>query len=105
MKTGLNYIVDARNKQLTEGRTIELDIFHNNSNQLITAAHLISNYTIEEADKQTITFLIDLSELASLGWSRHYLIRLLNKPYIERLAIAGALIAAEIDRVLAIEQK
>lgn len=99
MKTGLNYIVDARIKQLLKGRTVELDVEHNKDNQLIIAAHLIANYTIEEADDQSINFLIDLSELACLGWDRTYLVDLLHKPYVERLAIAGGLIAAEIDRI------
>jgi len=36
------------------------------------------------------------------GWDESYFAKLLDKPYKERLVIAGALIAVEIDRLNAI---
>ena len=104
MKTGLNYIVDARNKQLAKGRTVELDVQNNKDNQLIIAAQLISNPDLDNNDIETLEFFIDVSEVAELGWSRGYLKKVMRKPYIERLAIAGGLIAAEIDKILFEEQ-
>lgn len=99
METGLSYIIEARIKQLLNGRTIELDVQNNKDNQLIIAAQLISNPDLDSNDNETIEFLIDVSELTELGWNRVYLTKLLYKPYVERLAIAGGLIAAEIDRI------
>ena len=40
---------------------------------------------------------IDLDE-APHGWDKELFEKMVDKPHIERLTIAGALIAAEIDR-------
>lgn len=39
------------------------------------------------------------------GWSKELFEKILNKPTEERLAIAGALIAAEIDRIQYVKEK
>lgn len=103
MKTGVELIAIARGKQLAKGRTIALDVKYNSEAQLISAAHIISHYFLHEInhviDDETMEHLIEASELMALGWDTNYLKKALKKPYIERLAIAGALIAAEIDRI------
>ena len=99
MRTGLNEIITARVNQILKGRTVKLDVQNNKDNQLVILAQLISNPDLDNNDNETLDFLIDVSELVELGWNKKYLQKLIRKPYVERLAIAGALIAAEIDRI------
>ncbi|QGZ15907.1 hypothetical protein [Elizabethkingia phage TCUEAP1] len=61
--------------------------------QLLYAARMLSVVTINSA-------LVGPPAL----WNHDWWVKLCDKPYMERLAIAGALIAAEIDRQEAIKQ-
>ena len=47
---------------------------------------------------------VNIEPLVPEGWSFELFKKMCNKPYKERLVIAGALIAAEIDRLNAIER-
>lgn len=87
--TGIELIAKERQEQIEKhGHTIEKDIIENDGNQLRWAAQgLIS--TIEE----------DFSS----EWEGDKAMKMLAKPEIERLIVAGALIAAEIDRLNAIK--
>ena len=90
MKTGIELITEERVEQVEKhGRTIELDVELNTHNQLGYAACLLS--TPDTFGRMTVD--------APEGWNIGIFIRMMNKPYRERLVIAGALIAAELDRL------
>ncbi len=90
MKSGIELISEERQEQIIKhGRTVELDVRYNQDNQLIQAAiHLIqSEEGFDESDM----------ELIPEEWDESVYRKMLLKPYLKRLAIAGALIAAKID--------
>lgn len=85
MKTGIELIAEERQEQIEKhGRTIFRDAVENRSGQLVNAAIVILN-----GDR---TYWPDT-------WKVSVCIHIEEKPEVERLAIAGALIAAEIDRL------
>lgn len=91
MKTGIELISEKRNEQIEKHNiTIKNDIDYNNNFQLGTAACILAYEAIEEIDSRNDPpFDWDLKK-----WQKMY-----DKPYQERLIIAGALIAAELDRI------
>ena len=96
MKTGIELITEERREQLTKHlRTIEGDVHFNTKGQLSVAAGILAQKDIPEQVKNT---------LIPKGWDTPLWDRMINKPYKERLVIAGALIAAELDRLQATEQ-
>lgn len=93
MKTGTQLITEERLEQIIKhGRTITKDVIENDNNQLSVGALMLLSVDYEEG--------ID-SESYPDGWDKDICLHMLNKPYKERLIIAGALIAAEIDRLQA----
>lgn len=91
MGTGIELIATERREQIEKhGRTIDSDVEHNCNNELRDAAIvLISDWpTMMDFPKE---------------WQGPIMQKALDKNYKERLIIAGALIAAEIDRLQAIE--
>jgi hypothetical protein len=81
---GLRYMVDERLEQLFLGRNVEHDNKENAAGELLdVAAALIKN---------------DPDYFGRSGWSWDWWKKTTAKPERERLAIAGALVAAEIDR-------
>ena len=89
-KTGIELIAIERNEQLTKhGRTVEEDAWGNDKFQLADAA------------AQLISKPDNINECVTPhGWDNEYFRKIcFNKPYKQRLIIAGALIAAEIDRL------
>ena len=102
---GIDLISQEREEQLTKhGITVESDVENNNEYQLVDAASaLVSPHeeSFEEMYVQT------QSDYPPVGWDKEPLLALLSdkeirKPYKDRLVIAGALIAAEIDRINAV---
>jgi hypothetical protein len=92
---GIKLIAKERDEQLTKhSRTIQGDVEFNTNGQLSVAAGILAQMKIPEHIKDT---------LVPKGWDSPLWDRMINKPYKERLIIAGALIAAEIDRLLATE--
>lgn len=91
MKTGIELIVIERQEQVEKhGRTLAKDR-ENKKNQLSFAAQMLSH---PKGD------IIDWDCNMNLpGWDKEIWNKMIKKPYKERLIIAGALIAAEIDRV------
>lgn len=91
MKTGIELITQERKEQIEKhGRSIQSDIDTNNFGQLAWAASwLTSRYLKDRGVKYT----------APTGWDLQAWQKIHDKPYKERLIIAGALIAAEIDRI------
>lgn len=95
MTAGIKLIAEEREDQLTKHRrTIDEDVKFNTKGQLSVGAGILAQMKIPEHIKDT---------LIPTGWDEIIWNKMLEKPYKERLIIAGALIAAEIDRVLATE--
>lgn len=92
MKTGIELIAQERAEQIEKhGRTVEYDLIQNREYQLSTAAALLARQ--EEMDN------LEISVLRPEHWVFKLWVRMCHKSYKERLIIAGALIAAEIDRL------
>lgn len=88
-KTGVELIADERKEQIEKhGRSVEQDVALNTKGQLSVAAGILLQKIIP----------VNL-DLIPTGWNVFIWNRMLSKPYEERLIIAGALIAAEIDRI------
>lgn len=91
MKTGIELIAQERAEQIEKhGRNVNHDVIHNPNYELTWGAiQLFSNefgYASDSKDKPD-------------GWNRDLWEKMQSKGYKERLIIAGALIAAEIDRI------
>lgn len=96
MKTGIELIAEEREKQITKhGFTGEHHFNHPewyDKNQLIRASHILMNKTIDSER-------VKKYGLYPERWNKEWFYDLCNRPYQERLIIAGALIASEIDRL------
>lgn len=98
MKTAIQLIAEERLEQIAKhGRTIQNDIKTNTAYQLSNAASLLCL-----PDKERP--YVPLSSLLPENWDIDLFDKMYRKPYKERLIIAAALIAAEIDRLNATEQ-
>lgn len=95
MKTGIQLIKEERDEQVTKHHiNTGLDVLHNSSCQLAYAAERLC---VPELDVPNY--------IPPMNWDERIWDKMISKPYKERLIIAGALIAAELDRLLAIEQQ
>lgn len=95
--TGIELISQERQEQLTKhGRTVQQDKELNTEYQLTDAASALAVNMPEGVEAAYIQ-----GQLSNppIGWNKNKWEEMLKKPYKERLAIAGALIAAEIDRI------
>ncbi len=96
MKSGIKLIAEERQEQIEKhGRTIELDVKSNTEDQLLSAANAMINITDGEDSGLNHCFF----DLIPKGWDKNIWVKMCSKAQIERLIIAGALIAAEIDRL------
>lgn len=87
MKTGIELIAIERQEQIEKHKfDIASDMFFNSDRELTMAA---------EALMQVAPYLDEFPP----KWDRHIVNKMMSKSYKERLIIAGALIAAEIDRL------
>lgn len=95
MKTGVELIADERKKQIEKyGFTGEHHVEHPqwyDNFQLQFAATTLMMHEFEEQ--------LEVDALLPEGWDKEWFERLNNKDRRERLIIAGALIAAELDRI------
>lgn len=91
-KSGAELIAQERIKQMEAyGRDAEYDSTHNSNGQLVEgAAYILS---------QSFAYPGPSDDDCPNGWDSELWIKMLAKPEMERLIIAGALIAAEIDRL------
>lgn len=98
MKTGIQLIQQERREQIYKHRRTTLkDVLTNNSGQLISAASmLMADNNCFGTDAQRIKVY---TACVPTGWDLNLWVKLLNKNYEARLVIAGALVAAEIDRL------
>lgn len=95
MKTGIELIAQERKEQIEKhGRTIAKDVDFNYNKELSWMAEMLLATEHEEG--------ID-PEIYPDGWDKDICSYMLSKSYKERLIIAGALIAAELDRLMIIE--
>ncbi|WP_431129683.1 hypothetical protein [Flagellimonas flava] len=95
MKTGIELIAEERKEQIEKhGRSIEMDVKINTDFQLGTAACCLCYEAIEE---------IDCRNEPPTEWNLELWQKMHDKPYKQRLIIAGAMLAAEIDRLQAID--
>ena len=95
METGIELIRKEREEQiLKHGRTTELDIQANKRMQLADAAAVLATPLIGTPRKR-------LSLMPS-DWDDTIALKMCSKSYKERLILAGALLAAELDRLNAI---
>lgn len=101
-KTGIQLIAEERQEQITKHRiTVAYDVEHNDDEELaLAAAALCTPYDLEDYTEEEI--LESRYGETPEKWDDGLCRKLVKKPTIERLKIAGALIAAEIDRLLAI---
>ena len=90
MKTGVELIAKERQEQIEKHGYLSIEDERNDGGQLSYAAEMLLAQEHEEG--------IDSSCFPD-GWSHDNCVKMLNKPYKARLIIAGALIAAEIDRL------
>jgi len=91
MKTGIERIAIERAEQIDKhGRTIGKDLAHNGKFQLALAASWLVAPDIFEGDA---------FDRCPDEWDENLWNKMCSKGYHERLIIAGALIAAEIDRL------
>jgi hypothetical protein len=94
--TGIQLITKERKEQIKKhGITVQQDKEDNTQHQLNLAAIMLTcpPEVLDQRLKNDI-----LEELEDMGWDTELILKMLNKPYEKRLIIAGALIAAEIDR-------
>lgn len=91
METGIELIKKEREEQIVKHRrTTELDIMENDENQLAFAAIKLCSPEQDVPDY-----------FPPMDWDEQIWEKMVSKPYKERLIIAGALIAAELDRLTA----
>jgi len=101
-KTGIELIAAERQEQLEKhGRTVEADVALNQHGQLSFAVvSLCSEYDVDGNVRGDERVRIDhFTRWRPMGWDKEIWLKMISKPYPERLVIAGALIAAEIDRL------
>jgi hypothetical protein len=88
MKTGIELIAQERKEQIEKhGRTVRDDVRFNKVRQLASGAKRLIEINPDPLN-------------APFDWDVDIWQKMCRKDYKERLVIAGALIAAEIDRLL-----
>lgn len=94
--TGIEWIQKERMEQINKhGRTVALDIERNNNGQLISAVQILIEPKLHDQIE------IYLEAITPRGWDKKIWVKMCKKPFADRLVIAGALIAAQIDVELA----
>jgi len=94
MKTGIELIAQERSEQINKhGFTVESDKFNNGDHELI----LLIEYLLKDDSDAEKDNLKEYFE--GCNYDMSYINKFDTKTRLERLTIAGALIAAEIDRI------
>lgn len=100
IKTGIELIAIERKEQIEKhGRTVDKDCLYNAVNQLSYAASILCSEDWVCNEELDI-----IEDHCPAGWDEAIWKNMVKKSHKERLIIAGALIAAEIDRLNANEQ-
>ena len=96
MKTGIELIAQERDEQIKKhGRTVKGDVKNNSRGELSFAAARL-------CPTDMWLFGNPVEQVPS-GWDKQVWRKIVAKTYRQRLIIAGALIAAEIDRLNALD--
>jgi len=96
--TGIELIAIERQEQIEKhGRTIESDMQTNKAHQLTEAAAVLCTEMARSPKKRFAMFPDD--------WDSEICLKMCKKSRKKRLIIAGALIAAELDKIFEMEQK
>lgn len=95
MKTGIELIAKERQEQIEKhGRTIADDVKYNYAGQLAMAAEfLMQPGEYQPAAKKALLYH------CPSGWDETIWLKMCYKNEVDRKIIAGALMAAEIDRL------
>lgn len=92
MKTGIDLIREEREEQLIKhGRSVESDVSLNTKRELMNGARQL----LKGGDYDVRMRLVGMP----MTWDDDVCYNMVKKSYKERLITAGALIAAEIDRI------
>lgn len=92
--TGIELINKERKEQLNKhGYSVENDLKYDSYELLLLTEFVIKSN--DDAEKWNLEEL-----LLTYGFSKEFLTKLSSKSDIESLSITGALLAAEIDRIL-----
>lgn len=107
MKTGIELITEERQKQIDKhGFTAEHHALNSekwyDEHQLTSCASLLIHQEQEDGLRES---LINLGETQLKNWDLNWFRNMMERSDRERLIIAGALIAAELDRLNYIELK
>lgn len=90
--SGIELIVQERNKQLQHGYTADHDKKYDDGALLVLAEFLMKGE--DDAEKDNLGHEL----VSSMGFEQEYIAKLWKLPRKRQLTIAAALIAAEIDR-------
>jgi hypothetical protein len=101
MKTGIELITEERKEQVEKhGYTLESDLHYGAMGQLNFAANALGwQYDIRGKEVEEENRIYTASGWVPAGWDKDVWVKMVSKPYKERLIIAAALLAAEIDRL------
>lgn len=92
--TGIKLIAQERKEQIEKhGNTVLDDVQYNDGFQLSHAASVLSQFGLNSEPEEILLRKIPNT------WYKERWLKMCRKPFEERLTIAGALIAAEIDRL------
>lgn len=95
MEQGIVKISIERDSQfLKHGYSIESDLKNNNAHQLSKAASILC---VHESDYGCLEIEYFIEDHCPDGWDKKRWEYMLRKPFLERLVIAGSLLAAQID--------
>lgn len=90
--TGIELIAKERQEQIEKhGRTVQKDVENNYGRELAKGAAVLIHDDITSPRKRF--------GVMPTKWDDEICLKMCNKNYKERLIIAGALIAAELDRI------
>ena len=93
MKTGIELIAEEREEQINKhGRTIDSDRENNKAYQLTEAAAILSTEMFRSSKKRFAAMPDE--------WDDEICLKMCRKDRKQRLIIAGALIAAELDKII-----
>jgi len=95
--SGIGHIAREREKVLRKDKTTEKDYLLYQKQELSTLARLI--ITHKEPSEITNKYLVMDNPYLVHIFSEDYILKLMSKPYKNRLIIAGQLLAAELDRL------
>ena len=102
VKNGIQLIAQERQEQIEKhNRTIDMDVELNTVGQLgFAAVSLCSEYdALGHLGGSELDRIAHFTRWIPIGWDKEIWLKMISKPYKERLIIAGALIAAELDRL------